>query len=287
VPDLLERFCRVADAPDTARAVVAFARRWGLLGLCEHGLPYLHRTPWCTPSCKEEFQHWKDIAVYFEAMRRIGADLYRGKFGEDTDWEVVTEGRSRWNAWSFEPQFLTQFLKTAPYRGMRRAHFESPFLGAVIAKLRPELSAEQAEELIDHLLDLMDSRQTRAVRTEESHQTFERGRTTMSGTVNQRRVYYMMLIQQLIDISGLQPRFSWSGGAWNIDMDSQAYSNIPAILTAQLMLRASSAKTQIKCSECPRWFIPRRNQRKYCDSCGIRAAWRVSKRNKRKSEEDK
>jgi hypothetical protein len=41
-PDLLERFCRIAEAPDTAAAVVAFASRWGLLGLCEHGLPCRH-----------------------------------------------------------------------------------------------------------------------------------------------------------------------------------------------------------------------------------------------------
>lgn len=283
VPDLLERFCRIAEAPDNAAAVETFAKRWGMLGLCEHGLPYLHRTPWCTPSRTEEFQHWKAIAVYFEAMRRIGVALHRGSLGTSTDWGVVTEGRSVWQGSSFEPQFLAQFLKTAPYRGVRRTHSVRPGLGVAIAALRPELSADQVEKLIDQLLELTDGPlPTRAVRTDEQHPTFEQGRIIAElATVNQGRVYYMMLIEQLIDISGLQPRFYWSGGAWNIDMSSQAYSNIPAILTAQLMLRASSAKAQIKCSECPRWFIPRRNQRKYCDRCGVRAAWRVSKRKKR------
>src|ERR1017187_5290513 len=40
--DLLERFCRIAESDDTDAAVEAFARRWGMLGLCAHGLPYRH-----------------------------------------------------------------------------------------------------------------------------------------------------------------------------------------------------------------------------------------------------
>src|ERR1035441_9289103 len=38
-PDLLDRFCRIANLDDPHAAVEAFARRWGMLGLCgEHGL---------------------------------------------------------------------------------------------------------------------------------------------------------------------------------------------------------------------------------------------------------
>src|SRR2546427_6889562 len=41
--DLLSRFCRIAEAKNIDRAVVTFVRRWGLLSLCEHGIPKTHR----------------------------------------------------------------------------------------------------------------------------------------------------------------------------------------------------------------------------------------------------
>ena len=227
-PDLLERFCRIAEAPDTNAAVVAFARRWGVLGLCEHGLPYGHvrffepmfggssrrltiLDPYqgtdprsCLPGA-ELFQHWKELAVRFYSMLRVGFDLNRGKIGSDLDWELA----------STDPDFLGW------------------------------------KEQVGYL-----------------------------SSIEEARLQYAALVRRLIQMSQLEPRFHWRDRVWNIDMDSSwmAYSNLPAILTSQLMLRVSSAKTQIKCSECPRWFIPRRNQRKYCDSCGKRAAWRVSKR---------
>jgi hypothetical protein len=235
-PDLLERFCRIAEAPDTARAVVAFARRWGVLGLCEHGLPYRHcvvygcvdksgefvldfaldfdaevNTPvsqsdfFCRPGA-ESFQHWKEFAVRFDSLLRIGLDLNRGKLGSDLDWQLAETG-------------------PAPLQDV----------------------------------------------------------SLMPSNIDDARERYESVMEWMIQMSQLQPSFHWSGGGWNIDLDTGAlgYSNIPAILTAQLMLRVGSAKKQIKCLECPRWFIPRRNQRKYCDHCGIQAAWRVAQRKRR------
>jgi hypothetical protein len=234
-PDLLERFCGIAEAPDTAAAVVAFAKRWGVLGLCEHGLPYGHVRFYepmfglggrrltsldqyqgtdrrsCLPGA-ESFQHWKELAVRFDSMLRVGLDLNRGKIGSDLDWELV----------SIDPDFSGW------------------------------------KEQVGFLL-----------------------------SIDEARLQYAALVRRLIQMAQLEPRFYWSNGVWNIDLDSyfMAYSNLPAILTAQLMLRVSSAKTQIKCSECPRWFIPRRNQRKYCNHCGKRAMWRVAQR-KRKGQID-
>lgn len=241
-PDLLERFCRIAEAPDTAGAVVAFASRWGVLGLCEHGLPYRHSDIYrlghrprrldvigsfaldsnnlavdvsdsdrpCRSGGAESFQDWKELALRFDSLLRIGLDLNRSKLSEHVVWELAET----------DPDF-------PPWD----------------------------ESLIPSNID-------------------------------DARKKYMDLIERLIQISQLQPSFRWSGGVWNIFFSSEAYaySNVPAILTAQLMLRVSSAKAQIKCSECPRWFIPRRNQRKYCDDCGIRAAWRVAQRKRKQKE---
>jgi predicted RNA-binding Zn-ribbon protein involved in translation (DUF1610 family) len=216
-PDLLEQFCRIAEARDTAVAVVAFARRWGLLGLCEeHGLPYRHthivesvnddgsasfQMMFCS-SGDESVQHWKELAVCFDSLLRLGLDLNRGSLGSDLDWQLAA---------------IEDFLQGMP----------------------PPSNIADARSM------------------------------------------YKGLIWRMIEMSQLQPHFEWNNGAWTIDLDSISSSNLPAILTLQLMLRVANAKVQIKCSTCPRWFIPRRNQRKYCDKCGRQAMWRVGQQKRR------
>src|SRR5688500_5717260 len=40
---ILEDFLRLDGEPD--KRLLRFARRWGILGLCEHGLPAIHNPP--------------------------------------------------------------------------------------------------------------------------------------------------------------------------------------------------------------------------------------------------
>ena len=177
-------------------------------------------------------------------MFRIGLDLNRGKFGEPVDWD------------------LAQYLE--------RPHSD------VVQPWREQSGRDSMEVLqfaktLPFAIDAATQQALRAIPDPPN----------MSSTISGARKLYGMCMQFLIEDSHLQPRFYWSSGAWNIDMDSEGCSNLLAVLTAQLMLKVSSANTQIKCSECPRWFIPRRNQRKYCDRCGIQAAWRAAQRKRR------
>ena len=41
-PEMLDDFIGLCDAERFSSAVLAYARRWGVLGLCEHGLPSSH-----------------------------------------------------------------------------------------------------------------------------------------------------------------------------------------------------------------------------------------------------
>lgn len=212
-PDLLEQFCSIAEAADTASAVAVFAKRWGLLGLCEHGLPSGHRSPRCIAGRgRESVQHWMELTRAFDSMLRIGLDLSRRDSGADLDWQLADSGicRDDFTPWDEETR------KTIT---------------------------------TDHSLVIA-------------------------------RTHYMTLMRRLIEISNMQPRFHWSNRAWNIDLDAHG-DNLPAILTAQLMLRIAGARNQIKCSECLSWFIPKRNQRKYCNRCGIKASWRAAQRKRR------
>jgi hypothetical protein len=221
-PDLLERFCRIADAPDTEAAVVAFAKRWGLLGLCRHGLPPYHRRDssfspitgvrlnrdYCKVTLKESFQHWVNFARRFDSMRRIGLDLNRGKPGDNSDWELALADAD------CPPRDVDLF-----FRNRRPARVD-------VARSR-----------------------------------------------------YSTLMSRLMLMSHLHPIFQYRNGVWNLDMASDSYANLPAILTTQLMRRVASSKTMVKCRECDDWFEPRRNQ-VYCDGagCGKKAAWRAASR---------
>jgi hypothetical protein len=252
-PDLLERFCRIGEAEDAATlaaAVVRFAKRWGLLGLCEHGLPNAgcprhHRedrsmvtersdasglqaaSAWLWWSGRESFEHWKGLALAFRSMLQIGLNLNRGKRSKNLDWQLAAVG----------------------------------------------LSGDLGEEVLG---------EGWAEGISASSNTDEITRRTTKG-LRLARVDYEILIQWLIDISHLHPKFQLRGrNKWDIELDSTGSAgNIPAILTSQLMIRVGSLLRQIQCSECSGWFIPRRNQRKYCDRCGIQAAWRVAQRKRR------
>lgn len=290
-PDLLERFCHIAEAPDTAAAVVAFAKRWGVLGLCKHGRPYRHwktpfinmrRIPDCTPG-RESFQHWMEFARCFDSMLRIGLDLNQGKPGEHVDWQLATESLHFPISDDIVPTTLNLYA-SSENAGKRDLAERSRAIEALSAfsDVLPWRFLQSNDKHLEvvHFWKTLPFIDATTQRVLDEIADLQKGVFSTS-TISGARSAYMLLVGGLIEESYLQPCFHWSGGVWNIDMDSVGYSNLPAILTAQLMLRVSSAQTQIKCSACPRWFIPKRNQRKYCNSCGIKAAWRAAQRKRR------
>lgn len=109
-PRVLDGFMKLADQSHTE--TFEFARRWGVLDLCEHGLPIGHRgvdlrwgiprTPRCTPVkppgkgfpswCHfglEKAEWWRDWARKAKALMTIAASLKRGSRGDSRDWNTV------------------------------------------------------------------------------------------------------------------------------------------------------------------------------------------------------
>jgi hypothetical protein len=102
---LLEEFLGLAD--QTAERIQKYAQRWGVLGICEHGLPLTHNPPprplpagsstftWCRPLPQEQGWYWEPIAAwhrYAQQMRavlNIVARLHQGQLGSDRDWRVL------------------------------------------------------------------------------------------------------------------------------------------------------------------------------------------------------
>jgi hypothetical protein len=103
---LLESFVRLVDAPDGS--IVRYAMRWGVFGVCQHGLPACHNPPpvpipigplkdppWCSPRGYWEGRAWEPLEIWrgyarkFRALLNLAARAYGGSPGNVDDWREL------------------------------------------------------------------------------------------------------------------------------------------------------------------------------------------------------
>jgi hypothetical protein len=101
---LLMEFMRLADArPET---ILAFARKWGVLEICQHGLPCTHNRRkvitlfgrWCEPlpyadleNFMEPIIYWYFYAKQMRALLKVASQLEQGKTGAAEDWKILLD----------------------------------------------------------------------------------------------------------------------------------------------------------------------------------------------------
>lgn len=73
-PLLLDRFLRLGDysAGELHKRILSFARKWGVLGLCSHGLPWTHGVQ-CNDSGPTEKVHSEDVNLWSAYIARARA----------------------------------------------------------------------------------------------------------------------------------------------------------------------------------------------------------------------
>lgn len=104
---MLSKFVELADANLSNDRVLEFARRWGMLGLCHHGLPRnhdQHRVPYSLGlglsldddyPCRsgvfepEPISAWRFWASQAAALMRVMSALRADDLGRHEDWEVL------------------------------------------------------------------------------------------------------------------------------------------------------------------------------------------------------
>ena len=95
-PQLLQHFVELAEAPD--QKILLYARRWGVLEICEHGLPACHHdldNAYCVPQGAgdshfwESISAWRTYATLFRSLLNIAARLSSGRPGHPFDWDLV------------------------------------------------------------------------------------------------------------------------------------------------------------------------------------------------------
>jgi predicted RNA-binding Zn-ribbon protein involved in translation (DUF1610 family) len=91
---ILNEFVRIKDAKGVGR----FASRFGVLGLCAHGLPnshdkqcglmYVAERSW-NPVFYEPIDQWINFASCARAMLNVAAALHQGDTATESDWETI------------------------------------------------------------------------------------------------------------------------------------------------------------------------------------------------------
>src|SRR5690242_3800353 len=102
LPTALHQFITLAEQPPAR--ILQFAQRWGLLGLCEHGLPATHHVddrdgqerfaliPYggCTPAPAESIVDWRTYSSRFRTFIEAAQRLHRGEAITDNGlWDVI------------------------------------------------------------------------------------------------------------------------------------------------------------------------------------------------------
>ncbi|HXG66630.1 MAG TPA: hypothetical protein VNO70_16135 [Blastocatellia bacterium] len=130
--NLLVDFVNLADGPD--ETIEWYASRWGVLGICEHGLPASHNpppfpvprekqkiaaklyhagiaprrlplpasweVPWCYPrgwpyDCRESLDVWRRLSRQARAILKVADALHAGWAGELADWKAALRAKAR------------------------------------------------------------------------------------------------------------------------------------------------------------------------------------------------
>jgi hypothetical protein len=103
VMDTLREFVKldVDGSPPDQNRVLAFAKKWGVFGICEHLQPAIH-SGGCSPipvffngkDCyAEPLDFWRRMIPKIAALSRLGLAIATGRRGKKGDWGVVLDPR--------------------------------------------------------------------------------------------------------------------------------------------------------------------------------------------------
>jgi hypothetical protein len=253
-PGMLADFIRLHDA--SGEKILAYARRWGVLGICSHGLPCSHNQyPYglhdgiqpCLPilasHCpfpvdeppagpgfwlSEPLEAWRAWSRKAQSLMNIGARLNQGKIARVEDWRSLKDLPDAWGT-EHEP-FMEPETKLA----------EAAV--ATLANARAELGNE---------------------------------------------------LDGWISIGQVRPRISWQNDRARFSLDAVSSGpNLFGLLALNIAVAIASGDSGLAvCSNCGNSYLPSRrpdpNRRNFCEGCGKKAAQRDAARDYRQRQREK
>jgi hypothetical protein len=258
---LLDEFLRLADAQP--EAVAGYAKKYGVLLICRHGLPSSHQT---APFSRKRKPTWVSKYVAVEGGRAVT---------RATAWFDRCRLRVRQNGWYWEP-----------IAAWRRYAQEARAILAVAAAL--------------HENDLGDHRDWRTLYCPEQQWVCPRcsagnpadvdhcrscDRCWPVPTLAEARILLALFVQGWLNTAGTKLSFSW-GVNPSISLGSDS---LFGALAVQLISAIVGHGVSL-CSGCRLPYLPVRRpalgRHSFCQKCGTRAAWRISKARRRAAVSD-
>ncbi len=250
LPKFLELECA---AP---KRIQSFARRWGILGICEHGLPSSHDA--AAVGTSAAWLNWCDVAV--------SAPL-------DADWICGWEPLSAWRWWARKASATVAIAglvlrgQIAPLGLWQRAAVHMAPGSQPIRGIHAECPA----------LEYLRLTETRRPQMSEEEQRWR------------QRAALAWLLDEWLLIGGVRPRCDPGRGGPRISFGG---GGLAGSLALQLVQACSSTGAFALCSECGSSYLPsrlpRRDQRNYCPGCkGKKIPERNAARSFRQRERDK
>ena len=297
-PGLLDGFLRLEDGSN--KAILAYARRWGPLWLCEeHDLPFRH-DPECQthrtfkPVSEDELERvsqpeeqgkfhfatawflepldgWRALSTQMRATLRIARRLHDGLTADDSDWHTLP--------------FLREILVDLVVPGL-----EDPLSSTEdftnVDELEQRCGLRHEDVAADVRLEFQTNpppgpRSTHDEEYEVFWETYYRlaeaiGRQQMHASVEYQRQVLAAVLNYWLSLAGVRPRLEWG---MHIPQVQLGGDGLVGALAVQLFLACSQTGGLALCASCGTPFLPAGRRRRkdlnaYCSECGVKAALR-------------
>ena len=263
---MLTAFVRLHESPDAA--ILRFARKWGMMGFCKHGLPFTHNWPYAlfhgenvwNEECNaleqgclytDPIVYWRKFSALADAILNIASELNQDKPANKLNWQIAN----------------VAYLLT----GMRTALVKSSF------KIPPLLSGRIRLKRPFVLRD-----------APICYSADNRSQTSIAEVVENERHSLSSLVTLWIRLANIGPTLVWNRDSqrWDLTFSSLLGPSLFGAIGLSLMMAISERGGLAICSCCHKSYVPIRqpnpHRRNYCPTCGIQAAWRDASADRRK-----
>lgn len=259
-PKLLEDFLDlgIADDETLSRAILRFARRWGVLNLCEHALPAMHspdcwhRLPIRPPprpgwlgAWKEPIEGWRIYARKALTLLRLAAKLERNQLGLRPPRQRERDGFFGSGAWVGDDDWVRfhSWPRLGSSENEQLASLDDA--GRVFVGGHP-VANEQ--------VDVRDSRPEGS--GDRRHLTDYRSTVAAEASA-------------WVRLARVSPQLEWGD---NKPLLHVGGASLFAALGVQVLLRIAHAEGLALCGGCPKVIlhgrrVPRLDRANYCDDC--------------------
>jgi hypothetical protein len=260
---LLERFVALADA--SPEDILRYARHWGVLAICAHGLPASHNLA-CTPLelrsrrgvvFWEPVQSWRFFSRHAKAILEIAAATHTSQVVESAPAQLLCR----------PPRPNGQ---VAPFRVARTQRAERIDLEKLLGVLN------DCKHLWEDPFDVIGGYLSSAGSP---------GSSRKANALVRQRALVTFAVNSWLDWGRARPHVVWNSPTPTIELTTGGLLEADRLLGAlalQLAYAVARSEGVATCFACGRFYTPRRRpaarRRSFCPDCGLRAAWRTSKR---------